>query len=261
MIWVTFPVCVLPIVLREVIWHCLRSIFLQFGSIRDHHTSFMKYLCLIFAVLAVGLAGCRTKGDLVLLKPERDIHMARPVTLQTNSIPEARVPQTLEKGPIIEVETNMGNFAMVLDPDKAPITVANFLQYVKDGFYTNTLFHRVVPGFVIQGGGYTIAMEEKATRPPIKNESATSGLRNRRGTVAMARRDNPDSATAQFFINLEDNPFLNADGPYGGYAVFARVIEGMETVDKIAGVSTATQNGMENMPKEPVIIRRVFVRE
>lgn len=214
-----------------------------------------RFMTTLFLVLALLVAGCRSKEPLVLLKPQNDIALARPRTFSPASQPS----EPVRSGTVVELDTNYGMVAIALEVEKAPLTVNNFLQYVKDGFYDNTLFHRVIPGFMIQGGGYNLTMEEKPTRASIKNESS-NGLRNRRGTVAMARRDPLDSATAQFFINLEDNPFLNADGPYGGYAVFGRVIEGMEVVDKIAAVPTATRKDFENLPQDPVIIRRAYMR-
>ncbi len=214
-----------------------------------------RWMLFYFWALALLGVGCRTKEPLVLLKPQNDLALARPRTLT----PADRPAEPVRSGPVVVLETNHGTISIALEVEKAPITTNNFLQYVKDGFYDNTLFHRVIPGFMIQGGGYNLALEEKPTRAAIKNESS-NGLRNRRGTVAMARRDPLDSATAQFFINLEDNPFLNADGPYGGYAVFGRVIEGMEVVDKIAAVPTTTTKDMENLPKDPVIIRRAYLR-
>ena len=136
-------------------------------------------------------------------------------------------------GPVISMRTSLGDLQIELFPDDAPETAANFLRYVEDGFYDCTIFHRVVRGFVIQGGGFTAEMEEKDTRPPIRNE-ATNGLRNRRGTVAMARAGDPHSASAQFFVNTKDNAMLNHTGQDQrgwGYTVFGRVISGMETVD------------------------------
>lgn len=159
-----------------------------------------------------------------------------------------------QANPVVVVETNQGNFAIELDQAKAPISVENFLKYVDDGFYTGTIFHRVVPGFVIQGGGMTPDMKEKATRDPIKNE-AKNGLSNARGSVAMARTANPNSATCQFYINLSDNQTLDTYG--GGYAVFGKVVEGMDVVDKIAKVRTTTKGPHEGVPVEDVVIRSV----
>jgi len=156
----------------------------------------------------------------------------------------------------VEIQTNLGKFVVELYPEKAPITVKNFLRYVDEGFYNGTIFHRVIPGFVIQGGGFTTDLTPKPTHPPIQNE-AGNGLKNERGTIAMARTSEIHSATSQFYINLKDNPFLDYTSPTPegyGYAVFGRVISGMEVVDKIATIPTGTQKGMANVPLQPVII-------
>ena len=151
------------------------------------------------------------------------------------------------------LDTSAGAITLELYPDKAPITVENFLKYVDEGFYDNLIFHRVIPGFMIQGGGMTDKMDEKAEKhPPIKNESG-KGLSNERGTIAMARTNNPDSATCQFFINHENNP--NLDNYGGGYAVFGKVIDGMDVVDSIAKVATTTRGGHENVPVKPIYIK------
>jgi cyclophilin family peptidyl-prolyl cis-trans isomerase len=153
----------------------------------------------------------------------------------------------------------MGTITIELFKDQAPVSVANFLQYARDGFYPGTIWHRVVPGYVIQGGGYTPELAEKTTRPPIQNE-ATNGLSNRRGTVAMARTQSLRSATSQFYINLANNPSLDHTGfsPRDfGYAVFGRVIAGMDVVDRIGAVKTGTKDGMDDVPLEPVVIKSV----
>ena len=154
----------------------------------------------------------------------------------------------------VKLETSMGDIVIELDEEKAPITVKNFLGYVENGFFSGTIFHRVISGFMIQGGGFTEAMVQKRAQTPIKNE-ASNGLSNDRGTLAMARTNNPDSATCQFFINHVDNSFLNyRNAANPGYAVFGKVVEGMGVVDKIASVPTTTRNGMENVPVKPVVI-------
>lgn len=158
--------------------------------------------------------------------------------------------------PQVEMKTSMGTLVITLFPDKAPVTVANFLDYVDAGFYDNTIFHRVIPGFVIQGGGFSQPMQKKATRAPIKNES-NNGLANRRGTLSMARTNNPDSATSQFFINLENNPRLNASFGKPGYAVFAQVTAGLPIIDMISRVKTETFKRYQNVPQNPVIILSV----
>lgn len=158
------------------------------------------------------------------------------------------------------MKTNLGDIVLELDGDKAPKTVDNFVAYVKDGFYDGTIFHRVIPDFMIQGGGFTAEMERKQTRAPIPNE-ADNGLKNDRGTIAMARTSDPHSATAQFFINLKDNDFLNfrsKDVRGWGYAVFGRVVQGMDVVDKIAAQPTQSlSNGMRNVPVKAVVIEKV----
>lgn len=161
--------------------------------------------------------------------------------------------------PRVILETNKGNIVLELYPDKAPRTVANFLQYVEEGFYTNTIFHRVINGFMIQGGGFTPKYERKNTRAPITNE-ADNGLKNARGTIAMARTFDPHSASAQFFINVADNDFLNfkSKHPNGwGYAVFGKVVQGMDVVDTIKAIPTVSAGPFpRDVPRDPVIIVR-----
>ncbi len=160
-----------------------------------------------------------------------------------------------EDHPVVELDTTLGPIVLELNRAKAPITVANFLQYVDDGFYNGLVFHRVIPGFMIQGGGMDDALREKTTRAPIKNE-ASHGLHNERGTIAMARTPDPNSATAQFFINLEDNSrSLDPNPGSAGYAVFGKVLSGMETVDAIAKVPTGRKGIHEDVPQKPVSIK------
>lgn len=159
--------------------------------------------------------------------------------------------------PRVQLDTSEGKIVIELAAKEAPVSVANFLEYVKAGFYNGTIFHRVIPNFMIQGGGFTPDMEQKETRGTIKNE-AGNGLKNERGTVAMARRAEPDSATAQFFINLTGNDFLDhqSDAPAAfGYAVFGHVTEGMEVVDKIAATATTSVGPMADVPAQPIIIK------
>ena len=161
------------------------------------------------------------------------------------------------------IETSMGTITVELDDTKAPITVKNFIDYAQAGHYDGTIFHRVIDGFMIQGGGFTKDMNQKETRAPIKNEAA-NGLKNARGTLAMARTMIVDSATSQFFINLVDNEFLDYRGPdprMFGYAVFGKVTDGMEVVDRIAKVKTGFAGPHQNVPEEPVIIRKVHLVE
>lgn len=163
-----------------------------------------------------------------------------------------------DKNQQVLLETTEGDILLELLPDKAPETVENFLKYVDDGFYDNTIFHRVIPGFMIQGGGMTARMQEKDTGSPIKNE-ADNGLQNRRGTIAMARTMDPHSATAQFFINHADNDFLDFKAPTQdgwGYAVFGNVIDGMDVVDKIAKVKTGQSGIHSDVPKDTILITK-----
>jgi peptidyl-prolyl cis-trans isomerase A (cyclophilin A) len=156
--------------------------------------------------------------------------------------------------PHVTFDTTMGKVVLELYPDKAPKTVANFLAYVKAHHYDGTIFHRVIPGFMVQGGGFTADMTEKPTKAPVKNES-NNGLSNERGTISMARTSDPDSATAQFFISVNDNKrSLDYKGPGTGYAVFGKVIEGMDVVDKIVAVPTTTKGPNENVPVTPIKI-------
>jgi len=157
---------------------------------------------------------------------------------------------------MIRFETTLGEFTVELFDKEAPGTVENFLKYIDDEFFDGTIFHRVVPGFVIQGGGFTEDMNQKKTQPPIKNE-ADNGLKNERGTLSMARTSDVNSATSQFFVNLKDNEFLDHQRGNFGYAVFARVAAGMDVIDKIAGVETGRRRGFDDVPVEPVIMTRV----
>jgi len=160
---------------------------------------------------------------------------------------------------MVKLETSRGDIVIELNKAKAPLTVANFLQYVKGGHYDGTIFHRVIEGFMIQGGGFTPDLAQKPTNPPVKNEAA-NGLRNERGAVAMARTSDPHSATAQFYINHATNTFLDFAGPgKPGYAVFGRVVQGMQVVDAIANTPTTTRNGMPDVPKQDIIINRAIV--
>ncbi len=149
--------------------------------------------------------------------------------------------------------TTLGDIKIEFFPQEAPLSVENFLQYVDEGFFEDTIFHRVIPGFVIQGGGFSTEMKQKKTRDPIKNE-ADNGVKNTRGTLSMARTQAVDSATSQFFINLADNAFLDNGERDFGYAVFARVVEGMDVVDQIAALPTADHGMHQNVPVEPVVV-------
>lgn len=161
-----------------------------------------------------------------------------------------------EDSPVVAMDTSLGTMLLVLDAKAAPATVANFLAYVDKGFFNGTVFHRVIPGFMIQGGGFEQSMLQKPALPPIRLETA-AGLPNLRGTLAMARTADPHSATSQFFINLVDNAFLNPGPGNAGYAVFGRVLRGMEVADAIAKVKTESRGGMKDVPSAPVVITRM----
>lgn len=202
-------------------------------------------------LLAVSLIGC---------EPESQTEQAGTSTTSSQTtkepVEEKPMPNTQ-----VRLTTNHGDIVIELDADEAPLTTANFLNYVEQGFYEGTIFHRVIAGFMIQGGGFTPDMKPKKTNPPVKNE-ASNGLKNKRGTIAMARTSNPDSATAQFFINLVDNGYLDyVEGGNPGYAVFGKVVEGMKTVDKIAAVKTGVVSRMDDVPLQPVIIESAQIVE
>ncbi|MFW2162842.1 peptidylprolyl isomerase [Acinetobacter beijerinckii] len=160
---------------------------------------------------------------------------------------------------MVDMKTSMGNIEIELYDDKAPVSAKNFESYVKSNFYTGTIFHRVIPGFMVQGGGLDANMVEKKTKAPIVNE-ANNGLKNTRGTLAMARTSDPNSASSQFFINVADNNFLNKSSMDAGYAVFGKVTKGMDIVDKIVKVSTANFGMHQNVPKQPIKIISVQIK-
>ncbi|ANG63722.1 peptidylprolyl isomerase [Marinobacterium aestuarii] len=159
----------------------------------------------------------------------------------------------VQAGPLVQMQTSAGNLEIELFQDQAPKTVANFLQYVEEGFYNGSIFHRVIPGFMIQGGGFTEDMQKKQTRAPIENES-NNGLSNLAGTLAMARTNDPHSATAQFFINSVDNPRLDARGSQHGYAVFGRIVKGMDVVSDISDTPTTVRASHRDVPTTPIVI-------
>ncbi len=168
---------------------------------------------------------------------------------------EARIPMF----PRVAIETTQGTIVLELDGRRAPYTVSNFVTYARNGFYENTIFHRVIPGFMAQGGGMTTELAEKPTAKPIPNESG-NGLSNRRGTIAMARTSHPHSATAQFFINLADNTRLDPNGSRWGYAVFGRVVEGMDVVDAIAEIPTGAAGPFrKDVPQVQIVIKKIEV--
>jgi len=204
-----------------------------------------KFLFYGFLAIVVLACGCDEKTN----KAQAD---KKTVNIERNIVKS--------QSNVVKLQTSMGNIVIELNEQAAPITVKNFLGYVEAGFYDGTIFHRVIPGFMIQGGGFTGQMARKETRTPIINE-AKNGLSNMRGTIAMARTNDPDSATSQFFINHSDNEFLNyVDESKAGYAVFGKVTEGMEdVVDAIASVKTTTKNGMDDVPVETVTIQSAKV--
>lgn len=212
---------------------------------------------------AVTMAGCWPKR-VKTIEPT-DERTAQPVS-KDNAKPESSAetnPEPTSKTVVVVIETSKGTITAELYADKAPQTVANFLRYVREDFYAGTVFHRVIPGFMIQCGGFTSDMRQKATHEDIPNE-ADNGLENRRGTLAMARTSDPHSASSQFFINLKDNDFLNfreANRAGYGYCVFGKVIDGMDVVDAIAAVDTASKAGHDDVPVEPVLIQSMAVKE
>lgn len=211
---------------------------------------------LMFSLLTV--VGCSGRDDEAAAPepgaaptPQPAVTPAAPVEPAAAPEPEAETP------PVVRIKTDKGDIVIELNPEKAPITVENFLEYVDAGFYDGTIFHRVISTFMVQGGGFTPDYQEKATGPPIRNEAA-NGLLNLRGTVAMARTSEVDSATAQFFINVVDNDQLDHAGddpPSFGYCVFGKVVEGMDVVDRIRHVDTARRGTMRDVPREHVVIR------
>lgn len=175
------------------------------------------------------------------------------------AVPQPTIPGLPEDAWVVELKTSKGDILLALDHKSAPITVQNFVQYVQDGFFDGTIFHRVIKGFMIQGGGFTPNLQQKPTRAPIINE-ASNGLQNLRGSISMARTQNPNSATAQFFINHVNNANLDfVKGSNPGYAVFGSVLKGMEVVDAIASVATTTKGVFQNVPVEPVTINSAKV--
>ena len=171
----------------------------------------------------------------------------------------SKTPQK-ENGYVVVLETSLGSIEIELNKEKAPITVENFLNYVTSGAYDGTVFHRVIDGFMIQGGGFTTDGKKKSTNPPIKLES-NNGLLNEVGTIAMARTNIPDSATNQFFINVKDNSLLNYSPTSPGYAVFGKVVSGMDIVNNIKRVKTTVRNGMKDWPVDDVLIKKVFLKK
>jgi len=208
------------------------------------------WFCTLLTFLVLSLSCDKETKE---VKPETE-----EVKPETDNTKTEKTIAKVEKR-MVKLETSMGDIVIELNDDAAPVTVKNFLGYVEDGFFDGTIFHRVINGFMIQAGGFTAQMQKKQTKPPIVNE-ASNGLKNNRGTVAMARTNNPDSATSQFFINHKNNDFLNyVENGNPGYAVFGKTVKGMDIVDAIAAVKTTTRMGMENVPVEPVVINSAKV--
>jgi peptidyl-prolyl cis-trans isomerase B (cyclophilin B) len=199
----------------------------------------------VFGICTLLLVGCENKNE-------------KATETQTGADTQENVAVN---NPLVEINTNLGTIVVQLDAEKAPVTVQNFLTYVNDGFYKDTIFHRVIPGFMVQGGGFTADFAQKPTHEPIKNE-ADNGLKNTRGTVAMARTMDPNSASAQFFINLADNAFLDHRDKTQqgwGYAVFGKVVDGMDVVDAIAKQKTGSRSGHDDVPVSNVVIESAEV--
>jgi cyclophilin family peptidyl-prolyl cis-trans isomerase len=213
-----------------------------------------KFLIVPVAILALlpGLTGCGGKPHPVLFEPGQ--------TRVWDTVDSKEMERYRESLTKVELDTSMGTIVIELYADRAPVTVANFLQYVKDGFYSGTIFHRVEPGLVVQGGGFTTDMQQKPTRDPVINE-AGNGLRNLRGTVGLARTMEMASGTSQFYVNLVDNPSFNGDGVTSGYAVFGRVYQGMDVIDAMAMLPTQSAGGLNGVPVNPVVIRSATVLE
>jgi len=231
-----------------------------FFLLMNLNAKFNRNLIILFMILlSISFSGCKKNGEEGKEGSETDLTQGEQVENGRNN--SDKIIDKINGGnPMVIVFTSMGDIKIELYKDKAPITVENFLSYVSDKFYDGTIFHRVIPGFMIQGGGFTSDMNQKPAKPPIKNE-ADNGLRNERGTIAMARTNVVDSATSQFFINQVDNDFLNNGGGDFGYAVFGKVVEGMDVVDKISAVKTGSKGMNRDVPLETVVVESVKVVE
>ena len=208
----------------------------------------------VFKILTAGIVVCAAG---IGVQAANDPNAPKEKPAMTQNDPNAKPAEKTQ----LEMVTSKGTIIIEVDNKNAPITAANFVKYANEKFFDGTIFHRVIPDFMIQGGGFTKDMQQKSTHAPIKNE-ASNGLKNDRGTLAMARTNDPDSATGQFFINLKNNDFLNYQGKSNpGYAVFGKVIKGMEVVDAIAKVKTGNKGPHGDVPVEPVIITSVKVIE
>ncbi|PID44214.1 MAG: peptidylprolyl isomerase [Proteobacteria bacterium] len=226
----------------------------------------MKFLSGLLFVLILGLAGCGGGGSGVNTEaPKTPASASEQTTAQVSNRTTETTSgdKTVSGNPKVLLETSKGNITLALDAEKAPLTVANFLSYVREGFYDGTTFHRVIPGFMIQGGGMDAEMKEKQTKAPIQNE-ANNGLLNVIGSIAMARTSAPHSASSQFFINVADNAFLdfkNESMQGWGYAVFGKVTDGMDVVNAIVAVPTTNKKGHQNVPVDAVTITKASVVE
>lgn len=201
----------------------------------------MRYTVLLPALLAISVSACAAQKE-----PKTEATAPAQPTSTTNTMPR------------VTLSTTMGDIVVELNPEKAPLSSANFIEYVNSGHYDGTIFHRVIDNFMIQGGGFDQSMQQKPTRATIQNE-ADNGLKNTRGTIAMARTGAPHSASAQFFINVKDNDFLNYSSPTQqgwGYTVFGHVVEGMDVVDQMKVVSTSNSAGHQNVPTQPIMIEK-----
>ena len=223
---------------------------------KSRFSSLVRSKLFMFAVISfsvgiIFIAGCDKQND-----KQASVASAKKVEDKETGKESKNIAMEPKK---IKLETSMGDIVVELNQKAAPVTVNNFLWYAEEGFFDGTIFHRVISDFMIQGGGFTVDMNQKKTQEPIVNE-AYNGLKNDRGTIAMARTSIPDSATCQFFINLKNNDFLNyVERNNPGYAVFGRTVEGMDVVDRIAAVKTANRNGMGDVPVETVLIKSVKV--
>ena len=219
-----------------------------------------KMMLLIMVPLFIICWGCKQNGEVEKEAIEKDQMQDERVENGQKNAAEKVEEATNGGNPMVILSTSKGDIKIELYKDKAPITVENFLSYANDKFYDGTIFHRVIPGFMIQGGGFTTDMSQKPTKAPIKNE-ADNGLRNDRGTITMARTNIIDSATSQFFINQVNNDSLNHGDRDFGYAVFGRVVEGMDVVDKISAVKTGSKGMHRDVPEETVLVESVKIVE
>ena len=215
---------------------------------RHYFTGLILCLAVVFALSGLSLAEGETKEEK---------EQVSPAAAAAGEKKAEKVEK--ESNPLVVFETTKGKMTIELYPKEAPITVENFLTYVNEGFYVGTVFHRVIPRFVIQGGGMDADMNRKATHKPIKNE-ADNGLKNLRGTLSMARTNDPNSATSQFFINLVDNVALDKSATSAGYAVFGKVIRGLDIVDAIAKVETTTKGQYRDVPAKPITVTKAYVK-